>query len=156
MIKYKRSDKELRVPSSLGNFGGNASPEHLDEIAITENGTYVPEEGHSGWNKIDVNVPDKYDEGYDEGYNAGEVDGFNTGYGSGYTEGKAYQRQQDKNDLRFKKVTKNGVYEADDDGDFGYHTVEVNVPSITTEELTALQYEELKVKDPMVIYCIKG
>lgn len=68
MIKYKRGDKALHIPSSLGNFSGdggasiaqieraraegytagkNAQKAKLTEITITENGIYRREDGYS-------------------------------------------------------------------------------------------------------------
>lgn len=117
MIKFKRIDKVLSVPNSLGNFsissssseeynrglqdgirqgtiiGANEQKEKDDAALtpnenITENGSYTAE---YGFKKVTVDVPDKYDEGYDNGYdngyNAGEVEGYGKGETDGYNKG---------------------------------------------------------------------
>ncbi len=44
------------------------SPPVIIPITITKNGHYEAPEGIDGYNPIDVNVPDRYDEGYKDGY----------------------------------------------------------------------------------------
>lgn len=127
MIKFKRIDKVLSVPNSLGNFsissssteeynrglqdgirqgtiiGANEQKEKDDAALtpnenITENGSYTAE---YGFKKVTVDVPDKYDEGYDQGYdngyNAGEAVGYDEGYEKG--EAKGWEEGYAKGDL---------------------------------------------------------
>lgn len=56
-------------------LGGGSSPV-IQSITITENGHYEAPEGIDGYNPIDVNVPDRYDEGYKDGYDEGHKDGY--------------------------------------------------------------------------------
>ena len=49
-------------------MSGSSSPV-INPITITENGHYEAPVGIDGYNPIDVNVPDRYDEGYKDGYN---------------------------------------------------------------------------------------
>lgn len=46
-----------------------SSPPVINPITITENGHYEAPVGIDGYNPIDVNVPDRYDEGYNDAKN---------------------------------------------------------------------------------------
>ena len=47
----------------------------IQPLSVTENGTYTVPEGVDGYNPVNVNVPDRYDDGYRDGYQ----DGYNHG-----------------------------------------------------------------------------
>ena len=89
-----------------GGEGGKVKP-----ITITENGTYnvsdaEKAEGYVGFNPVEVNVPDRYQEGYDKGHD----DGVKSVVISPLT------------------VTANGTYSAADYSCNGFDPVNVNVP----------------------------
>lgn len=102
--------------------GYDAGIEHqkelLENITITENGTYTKEDGY---NEIIVDVPDlngAYTDGYDDGLKDGEDIGYNKGFESGI--------EEQKNQLISISITENGTYNRED----GYNEVVVNVPDI--------------------------
>lgn len=102
--------------------GFDAGIEHqkklLENITITENGTYTKEDGY---NEIIVDVPDlngAYTDGYDDGLKDGEDIGYNKGFESGI--------EEQKNQLISISITENGTYNRED----GYNEVVVNVPDI--------------------------
>lgn len=83
-------------------------------ITITENGKYPAPAGVDGFNPVNVNVPDRYDDGYSDGENAG--------YEAGFTAGA------DSVVINPLSVTENGTYHAADYGCKGFDPVNVNVP----------------------------
>ena len=93
---------------------------NIQPLTVTQNGRYDAPAGADGYNPIDVNVPDRYDEGYKDGYDAGYKDG----YDEGYTDGEAAVKAK----IQSKTITKNGTYYAADDGLDGFDPVNVNVP----------------------------
>ena len=93
---------------------------NIQPLTVTQNGRYDAPAGADGYNPIDVNVPDRYDEGYKDGYDAGYKDG----YDEGYTDGEAAVKAK----IQSKTITKNGTYYAADDGLDGFGPVNVNVP----------------------------
>lgn len=94
--------------------GGGAN---IQPLAVTENKEYnAADYGYDGFNPVNVNVPDRYDEGY--------KDGYNDGYNEGYTDGEAAVKAK----IQSKTITKNGTYYASDDGLDGFDPVNVNVP----------------------------
>lgn len=96
--------------------GGSAN---IQPLTATKNGKYEAPEGVDGFNPVNVNVPDRYDEGYKDGYD----DGYKDGYGEGYTDGEAAVKAK----IQSKTITKNGTYYAADDGLDGFDPVNVNV-----------------------------
>lgn len=106
------------------------------------------------------------------------------GYSEGYTDGHAAGVRETENritptldvdtngeyiaDLGFKKVNvnveqhlldeifikENGIF-FPDEGHYGWNYIYVDVPSVSTEEITRAEYEALEEKDPFIIYCIK-
>lgn len=92
----------------------------IKSITITQNGRYVVPEGVDGYNPVDVNVPDRYDEGY--------KDGSKDGYDKGHADGEAAVKAK----IQSKTITKNGTYYAADDGLDGFDPVNVNVPASET------------------------
>ena len=89
--------------------GGGAN---IQPLSVTQNGRYDAPAGVDGYNPVDVNVPDRYDEGYKDGYDEGYVDG----------------EAAVKAKIQSKTITKNGTYYAADDGLDGFDPVNVNVP----------------------------
>lgn len=101
------------VEASVMGGGGGV----IKSITITENGTYnAADYGRDGFNPVDVNVPDRYDEGY--------KDGLKDGYDNGYADGEAAVKAK----IQSKTITENGIYYAADDGLDGFDPVNVNVP----------------------------
>ncbi len=94
--------------------GANEQKSKLESINITENGTYIKEDGY---NHIEVNVPD-LNGSYDEGYAEGERVGYNQGKTDGINEQKLK--------LETINITQNGTYTKED----GYNHIEVNVPDL--------------------------
>ena len=92
----------------------------IQPLSVTENGTYTVPEGVDGFNPVDVNVPDRYDEGY--------KDGSKDGYDKGHADGEAAVKAK----IQSKTITKNGTYYAADDGLDGFNPVIVNVPASET------------------------
>ena len=90
----------------------------LEDITITDNGTYEREDGY---NEIIVEVP-HYDDGYavgrEEGYNQGDFDGYKRGYETG----ELAQKLKLENIV----ITENGTYEKED----GYNLIHVDVPDL--------------------------
>ena len=89
--------------------GGGAN---IQPLTVTQNGRYDAPAGVDGYNPVDVNVPDRYDEGYKDGYD------------EGYADGEAAVKAK----IQSKTITKNGTYYAADDGLDGFGPVNVNVP----------------------------
>ena len=57
--------------------GEAAVKDKIQSKTITENGTYsAADDGLDGFDPVNVNVPDNYDEGYKDGYDDGYLDGF--------------------------------------------------------------------------------
>lgn len=101
--------------------GGGAN---IQSLTVTQNGQYNAPAGVDGYNPIDVNVPDRYDEGHKDGYDEGHKDG----YDEGYVDGEAAVKAK----IQSKTITKNGTYYAADDGLDGFDPVNVNVPASET------------------------
>ena len=96
--------------------GGGAN---IQPLSVTENKEYnAADYGYDGFNPIDVNVPDRYDEGYSDGYSDGEK----TGYEAGFTAGA------DSVVIKPLSVTENKPYYAANYGCKGFDPVNVNVP----------------------------
>ena len=89
--------------------GGGAN---IQPLTVTQNGRYNAPAGVDGYNPVDANVPDRYDEGHKDGYDEGYVDG----------------EAAVKAKIQSKTITKNGTYYASDDGLDGFDPVNVNVP----------------------------
>lgn len=89
--------------------GGDAN---IQSLTVTQNGWYNAPAGVDGYNPVDVNVPDRYDEGHKDGYD------------EGYADGEAAVKAK----IQSKTITKNGTYYAADDGLDGFDPVNVNVP----------------------------
>lgn len=100
--------------------GGGSAVIH--SLIITKNGKYEAPEGVDGYSPVNVNVPDRYDEGYNDGY----IDGEKDGYTDGFTEGV------DSVVIKPLSVTENGTYNAADYGCNGFDPVNVNVPASET------------------------
>ena len=83
----------------------------IQPLTVTQNGRYDAPAGVDGFNPVDVNVPDRYDEGYKDGYD------------EGYADGEAAVKAK----IQSKTITKNGTYYASDDGLDGFDPVNVNV-----------------------------
>ena len=92
----------------------------IHPLTVTQNGQYNAPEGVDGYNPVNVNVPDRYDEGYKDGYDEGSKDGYDEGYADGEAAVKAK--------IQSKTITENGIYYAADDGLDGFDPVNVNVP----------------------------
>ena len=101
----------------LEDGGGSAV---IQSLSVTKNGKYEAPEGVDGYSPVNVNVPDRYDEGYKDGYD----DGYKDGYDEGYADGEAAVKAK----IQSKTITKNGTYYAADDGLDGFDPVNVNVP----------------------------
>ena len=98
--------------------GGGAN---IQPLSVTENKEYnAADYGCDGFNPVDVNVPDRYDEGY--------KDGSKDGYDKGHADGEAAVKAK----IQSKTITKNGTYYAADDGLDGFDPVNVNVPASET------------------------
>lgn len=76
----------------------------IQPLTVTQNGRYDAPAGVDGYNPVDVNVPDRYDDGYADGEAAVKAK------------------------IQSKTITKNGTYYAADDGLAGFDPVNVNVP----------------------------
>ena len=64
--------------------GGGGVEASIIPLTVTENGTYTAADyGCDGFDPVNVQVPDRYDEGYTQGY----TDGYNEGYDNGHTDG---------------------------------------------------------------------
>ena len=106
--------------------GGGAN---IQPLSVTENKEYnAANYGCDGFNPVDVNVPDRYDEGHKDGYDEGYKDGSEDGYDKGYADGEAAVKAK----IQSKTITKNGTYYAADDGLDGFDPVIVNVPASET------------------------
>ena len=77
---------------------------NIQSLTVTQNGRYDAPAGVDGFDPVDVNVPDRYDEGH--------------------TDGEVAVKAK----IQSKTVTKNGTYYAADDGLYGFNPVNVNVP----------------------------
>ena len=86
----------------------------IQPLSVTKYGTYSIDapDGVDGYNPVNVNVPDRYDEGYQDGYNKGHEDG----------------ESAVKAKIQSKTITENGVYYAADDGLDGFDPINVQVP----------------------------
>ena len=93
--------------------GGGAN---IQPLTVTQNGRYNAPAGVDGYNPVDVNVPDRYDEGHKDGYDEGYVDG----------------EAAVKAKIQSRTITKNGTYYAADDGLDGFDPVIVNIPASET------------------------
>ena len=92
----------------LGEGGGA----NIQSLSVTENKEYnAADYGCDGFNPVDVNVPDRYDEGYQDGYD------------EGYADGEAAVKAK----IQSKTITANGTYTAAADGLDGFDPVIVNV-----------------------------
>ena len=80
----------------------------IQPLTVTQNGRHDAPAGVDGFNPVDVNVPDRYDEGYADGEAAVKAK------------------------IQSKTITKNGTYYAADDGLDGFNPVIVNVPASET------------------------
>ena len=89
--------------------GGSAN---IQSLTVAQNGRYDAPAGVDGYNPVNVNVPDRYDEGYKDGHDEGYVDG----------------EAAVKAKIQSKTITKNGTYSAADDELDGFDPVNVNVP----------------------------
>lgn len=125
----------------------DVTPE-LEAIDIVSNGTYEPEEGKDGWNKIVVDVPSDVNN-QDKTVTTNGIVTADLGYsGLGQVtvnvepteeqiaEYKAEGAEEQKAKLETLSVDANGVYTKDD----GYNRVVVDVPS-DPEELAAAKAE---------------
>ena len=100
------TESELAAMVMMSGGSGVIQP-----LSVTQNGKYDAPAGVDGFNPVDVNVPDRYDEGYKDGYDEGYVDG----------------EAAVKAKIQSKTITKNGTYYASDDGLDGFDPVNVNV-----------------------------
>lgn len=91
--------------------GGSAV---IQSLSVTKNGKYEAPEGVDGYSPVNVNVPDRYDDGYSDGEKAGYEAGFPAG--------------ADSVVIKPLPVTENGTYYAADYGCKGFDPVNVNVP----------------------------
>ena len=70
----------------LGDGGGTSAV--ITPLTVTENGTYTAADyGCDGFDPVNVQVPDRYDEGYADGYNEGHEVGYTEGYDAGHSDG---------------------------------------------------------------------
>ena len=96
----------------LGLGQGGKKP-NIKPLSVSQNGPYnAADYGADGFDPVNVNVPDRYDEGYKDGYD------------EGYADGEAAVKAK----IQSKTITKNGTYYASDDGLDGFDPVNVNVP----------------------------
>lgn len=109
-----------------------------EDIVITDNGTYFPQQGYSGFGEVKVEIPvdDYYNRGYNEGFVQGETEGYNDGFAEGLDEGKieGYEqgfdegvvngKEEQKSLLENIKITKNGIF----DNENGFDVVDVDLP----------------------------
>lgn len=95
----------------------------IQPLSVTEYGTYSIDapDGVDGFNPVNVQLPDRYDEGYQDGYKKGHEDGYSEGYADGESAVKAK--------IQSKTITENGVYYAADNGLDGFDPINVQVPS---------------------------
>lgn len=100
------TESELAAMVMMSGGSGVIQP-----LSVTQNGKYDAPAGVDGFNPVDVNVPDRYDEGYKDGYD------------EGYADGEAAVKAK----IQSKTITKNGTYYAADDGLDGFDPVNVNV-----------------------------
>lgn len=114
--------------------GGGAN---IQPLSVTANGSYEAPKGVDGYNPVNVNVPDRYDEGYEDGRNS-----FVTSHLLAKENHKTYIASElgvdgfhrvsvDINDLGNIKpldVVENKTYHAADYGCDGFDPVNVNVP----------------------------
>jgi hypothetical protein len=70
----------------------------LQEKTTTKNGIVTADEGYTGLSKVNVEVPERYDEGYTEG----KQDGYNEGYKDGFDDNAPVVERLE--------VTNNGTY----------------------------------------------
>ena len=96
---------------------GQGSPPVIKPITITKNGHYEAPEGIDGYNPIDVNVPDRYDEGYKGGYKDG------------------YNDAKDLNQKVIEQLTGNGETVTDENGNTIENAIISNDPDYTNDIL---------------------
>ena len=109
---------------------------NIQSLTVTQNGRYDAPAGVDGFAPVDVNVPDRYDEGYTDGEAAVKA----KIQSKTITKNGTYYAAADglygfnpvnvnvKAKIQSKTITKNGTYYAADDGLDGFDPVNVNVP----------------------------
>lgn len=123
----------------------------LNPIEIFQNGEYVPDEGVDGFNKVVVNVPDPQLIAISKEYN--ENGNYTIDVPTNFDGISGVEVEVNvQPELEELSVTENGEFFPEK---YGYSSVNVNVPSVTTQELTQAEYDALEVKDNNVIYLIK-
>lgn len=114
--------------------GGGAN---IQPLTVTANGLYEAPKGVDGYNPVNVNVPDRYDEGYEDGRNS-----FVTSHLLAKENHKTYIASElgvdgfhrvsvdidDTGNIKPLDVTENKIYYAADYGCDGFNPVNVNVP----------------------------
>lgn len=69
-------------------MSGGGTSAVVKPLTVTENGTYTASDyGCDGFDPVNVQVPDRYDEGYADGYNEGHEVGYTEGYDVGHSDG---------------------------------------------------------------------
>lgn len=114
----KYCDRDILV-TATGGSGGSSKPEQEKTVDITENGTteVTPDEGKVlSKVKVNVDVPDKYNEGYEVGFEEGYIDGKIDG-----------QSQCEARHQPSKTIAENGTY-SPDNGYTAISKVVVQVP----------------------------
>ena len=85
------TDKSFEEGICIGmlfGVGGNTKKPIIKPLSVTKNGKYTAPSGVDGYSPVDVEVPDRYDEGFNDGYDDGYTDGFDDGYNDGYDYGQ--------------------------------------------------------------------
>lgn len=145
------------------------------DITITENGIYFPQQGYSGFGKVkvEVEVDDYYNRGFEEGVaeqkskiqpititengeyvneNGYSPINVNLDLESIYEEGVVNGREEQKSLLESVKITENGVY----DNENGYDVVDVEIDTQSYYDEGYRQAEEDVVKDAQVLNITKN
>ena len=149
---WKNSDKDAhRLYWGYGDITVDVPEPVLNPIEIFQNGEYVPIEGADGFNKVIVDIPEPnliaISKEYDENGN------YTIDVPANYDGISSVEVAVNVNpELEELQVTENGEYYPEK---YGYSSVNVNVPSVTTQELTQAEYDALEVKDNNIIYLIK-